>query len=229
MAYSAGDITERVEILLNNIREHATKVGRDPCEVKLVAVTKGHPVEAIFAAIEAGLRVFGENYAQEMRAKASQVRSPVEWHFIGRIQTNKVKYIVPIAEYIHSVWRLEELIEIDKVASKVGKVQKVLVEVNVSGEETKAGVAPERVKELLLKSSELSHVNVVGLMTMAPYVEPEATRPYFRKLRELRDTLIADFPDLVELSMGMSNDYWVAVEEGSTMVRIGTAIFGERS
>lgn len=229
MIRPVDEIRTRARAVLEKISEHALKVGRHPDEVKLVAVTKSHPVETVLAAVEAGLRIFGENYAQELRQKAAALVSKnIEWHFIGRIQTNKLKYIVPLAEFIHSVWRIEELEEINRLAAKIGKVQKILIEVNVSGEESKAGLGPSKVAEILGCARNLNYVSVVGLMTMAPLVEAEATRVFFRRLRELRDELRAQFPNLVELSMGMSNDFTVAVEEGSTMVRLGTALFGER-
>lgn len=223
------ELRKNYETVLNNIRIHAEKVGRNCDEIKLVAVTKTQPIEVLNLALNVGIKVFGENYAQELRDKAKVLQNlGIEWHFIGRIQTNKVKYIVPVAKLIHSVYRLEELEEIDKVAKKLDKTQLVLLEVNVSGEETKAGLQPEQVRNFLIEASKYTNVKIVGLMTMAPYIEPEMTRVYFKKLRALRDELKSDFPDIVELSMGMTNDYTVAVEEGSTIVRIGTALFGER-
>ncbi|WP_448378951.1 YggS family pyridoxal phosphate-dependent enzyme [Fervidobacterium sp.] len=223
------ELRKNYDTVLNNIRIHAEKVGRNCNEIKLVAVTKTQPIEVLNLALNVGIKVFGENYAQELRDKAKVLQNlGVEWHFIGRIQTNKVKYIVPVAKLIHSVYRIEELEEIDKVAKKLDKTQLVLLEVNVSGEETKAGLQPEQVRNFLIEASKYTNVKIVGLMTMAPYIEPEMTRVYFKKLKALRDELKGDFPDVVELSMGMTNDYTVAVEEGSTIVRIGTALFGER-
>ncbi|WP_372589403.1 YggS family pyridoxal phosphate-dependent enzyme [Fervidobacterium pennivorans subsp. shakshaketiis] len=223
------ELRKNYDTVLNNIRIHAEKVGRNCDEIKLVAVTKTQPVEVLNLALKVGIKVFGENYAQELRDKAKVLQATdIEWHFIGRIQTNKVKYIVPVAKLIHSVYRLEELEEIDKVAKKLNKTQHVLLEVNVSGEETKAGLQPEQVRNFLIQATKYPNVKIVGLMTMAPYIEPEMTRVYFKKLRALRDELRGYFPDIIELSMGMTNDYTVAVEEGSTIVRIGTALFGER-
>jgi len=223
------ELRKNYDTVLNNIRIHAEKVGRNCDEIKLVAVTKTQPVEVLNLALKVGIKVFGENYAQELRDKAKVLQATdIEWHFIGRIQTNKVKYIVPVAKLIHSVYRLEELEEIDKVAKKLNKTQHVLLEVNVSGEETKAGLQPEQVRNFLIQATKYPNVKIVGLMTMAPYIEPEITRPYFKKLKALRDELRGYFPDIIELSMGMTNDYTVAVEEGSTIVRIGTALFGER-
>jgi len=228
MNLSQSDIRQNFQNVLEKIRFHAEKVGREPDEIKVVAVTKTHPIEVVRAAYEIGMRVFGENYAQELRDKAKNMPEDVQWHFIGRIQTNKLKYVVPVAEYIHSVYRIEEMEEIEKLAVRFGKIQKVLIEVNVSNEETKGGLRPEEIRQFIKECSSYKNVNVVGLMTMAPFIEPEDTRPYFRKLFELREELRNDYPEIKELSMGMTNDFTVAVEEGSTMVRIGTAIFGER-
>ncbi len=226
-SYSA--IKKNYEYVMNKISEHALKVGRNPDEIKIVAVTKTHPIEIIKAAYDFGLRIFGENYAQELRDKSVQLNfSDIEWHYIGRIQTNKLKYIVPVAYLIHSVYRINEIEEINKLALKIGKIQKILIEVNVSGEETKGGINPNNIEDLLKESEKFKSVQVIGLMTMAPFVEPEATRKYFRILREIRDDISKRFWNVKELSMGMSNDFEVAVEEGSTIVRIGTAIFGER-
>ncbi|MCX7653131.1 MAG: YggS family pyridoxal phosphate-dependent enzyme [Fervidobacterium sp.] len=224
-----NEIKSRYEKVLNVVKECAKKANRNFEEIKIVAVTKAHPVSVIREALSAGLRIFGENYAQELRDKVKELKEyDIEWHYIGRIQTNKLKYIVPVSEIIHSIYREEELVEINKISKKIGKVQSVLIEVNVSAEESKAGVRPEDVESLLEFSKMLENVRIIGLMTIAPFIEPEKTRGYFKTLRELRDRLSLRYPTIKELSMGMSNDYWVAVEEGSTILRIGTAIFGER-
>ncbi len=187
-------------------------------------VVKEASLEQIIKLMELGVKDFGENYAQQLVKKYDSV-TDATWHFIGRIQTNKIKYIVPRCEYIHSVCRQEEIVEINRVASKLKKRQKILIEVNVSGEETKAGVEPGSLSELLTFSSNFPHVEVIGLMTMAPLVEDaEQVRWVFRKLRELRDELVDRWPNVVHLSMGMTNDFEVAIEEGATMVRIGRAI-----
>lgn len=223
------ELRENYEKVLKNVELHAKRVSRKPEETKLVAVTKTQPIDVLKLALHVGINILGENYAQELRDKSKALSDfNIEWHFIGRIQTNKLKYIVPVANLIHSVYRLEEISEIDKIAKKVGKIQNVLLEVNVSGEESKGGVKLEDVREIIVRSQEFSNVRIIGLMTMAPYIEPEETRKYFRLLREARDYLNKEFPNVVELSMGMSNDYTVAIEEGSTILRIGTAIFGER-
>ena len=228
MDLSQNDIRRNFQNVMEKIKIHAEKVGRNPDSIKIIAVTKTHPIEVVRAAYDVGIRLFGENYAQELRDKAKNMPEDVQWHFIGRIQTNKLKYVVPVAEYIHSVYRIEEMEEIEKLAVRFGKIQKVLIEVNVSNEETKGGLRPEEIRQFIKECSSYKNVNVVGLMTMAPFIEPEDTRPYFRKLFELREELRNDYPEIKELSMGMTNDFTVAVEEGSTMVRIGTAIFGER-
>lgn len=190
----------------------------------MVVVVKEASLEQIIKLRELGVKDFGENYAQQLVKKYDSVPDAT-WHFIGRIQTNKIKYIVPRCEYIHSVCRQEEIVEIERVASKLKKRQKILIEVNVSGEETKAGVEPGSLSELLTFSSNFPHVEVIGLMTMAPLVEDaEQVRWVFRKLRELRDELVDRWPNVVHLSMGMTNDFEVAIEEGATMVRIGRAI-----
>ncbi len=224
-------LKNRLNEVLLRIKRSAERVGRDPAEIRLVAVGKGHPAESIREAYELGLRDFGENRAQELKEKYEVLRDlDITWHFIGRIQTNKVKYFVPIVDYIHSVWRERELVEIDKRSKALGKIVKVFVEVNVSGESTKAGVRPEDLEDFLKVATGFENIEIVGLMTMAPYVEnPEDVRWVFRELREMRDGLRESFPSLVELSMGMSNDFEIAVQEGATFLRIGTAIFGSRS
>lgn len=223
-------LKNNIEKVLETINKAAKKSGRTLEDILLVAVTKNVPSEIIRKAYEYGLRNFGENRAQELRKKYEDLKNlEITWHFIGRIQTNKVKYFVPICEYVHSVWREEEVAEISKRAGKIGKIQRVLIEVNVFGEETKAGLKLEDVEKFLRKCEKYENIFFEGLMTMAPYVEnPEEVRWGFRRLRKLRDYLMKiDFKnaEIKELSMGMSNDFEIAVEEGATMVRIGTAIF----
>ena len=223
-------LESNIKRVLERINKAAERSGRNFEDILLVAVTKNVPPEVIRKAYEYGLRNFGENRAQELRKKYEELKDlGITWHFIGRIQTNKVRYFVPICEYVHSVWREEEVTEISKRAGRIGKIQRVLVEVNVFGEETKAGLKPEEVEDFLKKCEKYENVFFEGLMTMAPYVEnPEEVRWGFRKLRELRDYLMKRYfknAGIKELSMGMSNDFEVAVEEGATMVRIGTAIF----
>lgn len=223
-------LKENLERVHERIRRAAERAGRKPEDVKLVVVTKYVDSSVVKELVRLGVKDIGENRAQDLVRKYDEVNDPnVTWHFIGRIQTNKIKYIVPRCEWIHSVYREEELEEIEKRASALGKVQKILVEVNVFGEETKAGVRPEEVEKFLELCKKYDHVLVLGLMTMAPYVEdPENVRWGFRRLREMLEELSkhnAGNVFLKELSMGMSNDFEIAVEEGATMVRIGSAIF----
>ncbi|ABQ47044.1 MULTISPECIES: YggS family pyridoxal phosphate-dependent enzyme [Thermotoga] len=223
-------LKENLERVLNRMKNAALRANRDPFEVRLVVASKYASVQQMEELVFLGIREFGENRAQDLVKKSEYFKGkPIIWHFIGRIQTNKVKYIVPRCELIHSVWREEELKEIEKRAEKLGKIQKILLEVNVFKEETKAGLLVEEVEEFLKLCQEFPHVEVLGFMTMAPYAEnPEEVRWGFRTLRELRDELASRFNGnvkLKELSMGMSNDFEVAIEEGATMVRIGSAIF----
>jgi pyridoxal phosphate enzyme (YggS family) len=188
----------------------------------------------IVEAVKAGQLIFGENYAQEFRLKKEiidrTVVENVEWHFIGRLQRNKVKYLIGEAGLIHSLDSLSVAREIEKRAADAGIRVRVLIEVDTGGEETKGGVKAEELKGLLEGLREFPSIEVCGLMTMPPYFdEPERARPYFRALREMRDKLRAAYPGLRELSMGMSGDFEAAVEEGATLVRVGSAIFGPRN
>jgi len=208
----------------------AHKAARDPAEVRLVAVSKTVDLERILAAIDAGQDLFGENYLQEARDKIAAIGRPVSWHLVGHLQTKKAKGAVALFDLIHAVDRGKLARALDAAAARLGKVQDILIQVNQGGEETKSGVAPEAAPELLQEIAQLPHLRVLGLMTMPPWFsDPEEVRPYFRALRELRDRLRdqSGLP-LMELSMGMSGDYAVAVEEGATLVRVGTAIFGRR-
>ena len=218
-------LAENIEFVYKNIRQAARRANRNEADIQLVAVTKQVSIETAQQAVKLGLKNFGENKAQELLKKRQAIPG-VQWHFIGRIQTNKIKYIVPNSEIIHSVWRIKELVEIDKRACNLKKIQQVLIEVNVSGEDSKAGIRPEDLKSFLKEAGRFKNVKLIGFMTMAPFVEdPESIRWVFRKLRELRDEYQRNYPNLVHLSMGMSNDYEIAVEEGATILRIGTAIF----
>ncbi|SHE37405.1 hypothetical protein SAMN02745164_00306 [Marinitoga hydrogenitolerans DSM 16785] len=224
-------ITENLKNITENIKKHSNSVNRNYNDILLIAVSKTFPVEYIKELYEFGIKNFGENKAQELRKKAEELKDyDIKWHFIGRIQTNKIKYIVPISEYIHSVFREKEIVEIDKIAKKHSKIQKILIEINVSGEETKGGIEPNELNELLKQAEKYENVKVVGLMTMAPYTNDEnEIKKVFLGLKELRDKYVKDYPDLRELSMGMSNDYLIAIESGSTMLRIGSLIFGKRN
>lgn len=197
--------------------------------VQLIGASKNVPTKLLYLAHEAGLKCFGENRAQELKMKAPQMPRDCEWHFIGPLQTNKVKDVIPWVTLIHSVDRADLVEEIEKRAESRGKTQKVLVEVNIGGEASKHGVASEKALELVEKVNQCRHLEVHGLMTVAPFhVDLERVRPFFQQLRELRDSIEKQSGMLLpELSMGMSHDYKVAIEEGATMVRIGTALFGE--
>jgi pyridoxal phosphate enzyme (YggS family) len=208
----------------------ARKAGRDPASVRLVAVSKTVDLERIRAAIAAGQDLFGENYLQEAKDKIDVLGRQVGWHLVGSLQSNKARGAVELFDLIHAVDRLKLAGALSAAAARLGQVQDVLIQVNQAGEATKSGVAPEAAPELLREVTRLPRLRVLGLMTMPPWFpDPEAARPYFRALRELRNQLrdLTGLP-LAELSMGMSGDFAVAVEEGATLVRVGTAIFGTR-
>lgn len=197
-------------------------------ETILVAVSKTKPVSLIQEAYDLGQRIFGENKALELRDKVDLLPSDIEWHFIGRLQTNKVKYVVKNAALIHSVDRIKLAQEISKEAAKANKVQDVLVQLNISHEDSKTGFDQNQLASIIEEVSALEHVRVVGLMTMAPFLEnAEEVRYVFKEMKEIFDKYKNEF-DLKYLSMGMSNDYHVAQEEGANMVRIGSSIFGSR-
>lgn len=223
-------IKENLERIKEKIRVKSELVGRDPQEITLVAVTKTVEADRIEEAIAAGVNIIGESRVQEAKEKYRKVESRIIWHLVGHLQRNKAKDAVKIFDLIHSVDSAELAKEIDKQAKKIGKIQKILVEANVSGEESKYGLNPEGVITFLQEVSGLPNIKVEGLMTMAPFYEnPEDCRPCFRKLRELIEEVKAKNIKNVEmtyLSIGMSNDFEVAIEEGSNMVRIGRAIFG---
>ncbi len=225
-------IAENLEHINERIAAAACKVGRDPAAVCLVAVSKTKPAAAVAEAARAGQRLFGENYVQELVAKAREVAVPVEWHFIGHLQSNKVRQLAGLVTMIHSVDRLSLAQEIDRQWGKLGQVCDVLVEVNVACEETKCGTSTTEVLDLVRRVAELPHVRVRGLMTMPPFFDdPEGARPYFRELRRIAEEIAASaIPgvEMAELSMGMSGDFETAIAEGATLVRVGSAIFGER-
>lgn len=225
-------VADNLKSIMERIDKAAARAGRDPGSVRLVAVSKTKPAEAVIEAARAGQTVFGENYVQELTAKAAQVKEPVEWHFIGGLQINKVKYIAGLVTLIHSVDRLSLAQEIDKQWGKIGKTCPILVEVNVSGEKTKSGTTAMEAMQLVQDIAALPHLQIKGLMTMPPFFdEPELARHYFIELRQLFETIagagIANV-EMKELSMGMSGDFEVAIEEGATLVRVGSAIFGHR-
>ncbi len=225
-------IPENLEAVRTRIRNAALRAGRDAGSVRLVVVTKTVDIERIRAAVAAGAAILGENRVQEARDKIETLGRPASWHLIGRLQANKAKYAVRLFDLIHSVDSLGLAQELDRQAEKIGKKQDILVEVNVSGETAKAGISPQDGETLLREITRLPHLAIRGLMTMPPFSDdPEEARPHFRRLRELAQELTDQkIPgiSLAELSMGMSGDFEVAVEEGATMVRVGSAIFGER-
>ena len=226
-------VAENLVQVQKNIEESCKKVNRDPGEVTLIAVSKTKPVEMLQEAYAAGARVFGENKVQEIVDKYAQMPADVQWHMIGHLQRNKVKYIVDKAELIHSVDSLKLAEEISKEALKKNVEVNILIEVNVAEEESKFGVSVEETPVLVEEIAKLPGIHIQGLMTIAPYTtDPEENRPVFRTLKKLAVDIKKKNIDNVcmdVLSMGMTGDYQVAVEEGATLVRVGTGIFGERN
>lgn len=226
-------VAENLAQVQKNIEESCREINRDPEEVTLIAVSKTKPVEMLKEAYNAGARVFGENKVQEIVDKYDQMPSDVKWHMIGHLQRNKVKYIVDKVAMIHSVdsFRLAETIE--KEAAKKDVIVPILIEVNVAQEESKFGLKPEEVLPFIEEIADFSHIQIKGLMTIAPYVEnAEENRGIFRELKKLSVDIAAKNINNVTmsvLSMGMTGDYMVAVQEGATMVRVGTGIFGARN
>ncbi len=225
-------VKENVQKIKERIEKACEKVGRDPREVSILAASKTRTPEEIREVFEAGIKLFGENRVQEARDKIPFLSDlPIEWHMIGHLQRNKVKYAVSLFDVVESLDSKELADELEKRLSKVGKKMRVFIEVKLSPEETKHGCSPEDVLELARYVLNLEHLRLEGLMTVPPYFEDlELVRPYFRRLREIRDNLEGTLGiNLPHLSMGMSHDFEVAVEEGATIVRIGTAIFGPRN
>lgn len=223
-------LTERLATLRSRMASAALRAGRDPEAVGLVAVSKTHPAGSVREAFEAGQAVFGENRVQELLAKAPLLPAAVRWHLIGHLQKNKIRKILPAVELLHGVDTAELAADIDRVAAELGLFPRVLLEVNVSGEASKFGFQPEVLTVQMDTLLALPRVQVEGLMTMAPYSDdPETARPVFAALRQLRDNLEQKTgTPLPVLSMGMSGDFEVAIEEGSTLVRVGSALFGSR-
>ena len=217
----------------DNIIKACEKVGRNPDEVTLIAVSKTKPLSDIEELIACGVKEFGENKPQEMKQKIEEVSTPVNFHLIGHLQTNKVKYVVGKAVLIHSVDSMHLAEAIEKESAKKDIITDILIEVNMAEEETKFGLSAKDTESLVREISSLPHIRIKGLMTIAPFVDdPEENRPVFRAMKELLLDIKSkniDNVDMNILSMGMTNDYMVAVEEGSTMVRVGTAIFGARN
>ncbi len=224
-----SEIIENLLRVTQRIEKAARRVGRDPAEIKLVAVSKTVDAARIREAIEAGASILGENYVQEAQKKIEELGRPVSWHFIGHLQTNKAKYAVRLFDMIHSLDNLPLAEELDRRAGQASHTLKVMIEVNISGEATKFGTDEEKVLNLSRKILDLPHLSLEGLMTMPPYFDsPEMSRPYYVRLRKLKERIIREGIPMKELSMGMSNDFDIAVEEGATYVRVGTAIFGPR-
>ena len=225
-------IAENLAQVKERIANAAIRSGRSPESVKLVGVTKTVDLERIQAAVSAGLQILGENYVQEARDKIEQVGEEVEWHFVGRLQTNKAKYAVKLFDLIQTVDSMKLAVELNRRAKPLGRVIPILIQLNLAGEKTKGGVDHAESLSLVHQISELPHLQVRGLMTMPPFFDdPERARPYFRQLRELSQEIAdAGVPgvEMTEISMGMSGDFEAAIEEGATLVRVGTAIFGER-
>lgn len=232
----AEDICQNLDNLKNRITEACESAGRDPEEITLVAVSKMKPVESIKEAFGCGQIHFGENRAKELQDKMETYREEkIQWHMVGNLQTNKIKYMVERVNWIHSIEKKKYLREMEKRASRIDRVINTLIQINISGEEQKSGCEPGDLKDILTYAQGLDHVRVRGLMGMATFVDPEdveEVRPEFQMLRELREKhrgLESENVSLDELSMGMTNDLEIAIEEGSTMVRVGRAIFGERN
>ena len=225
-------IAENLIEVEERISDSLRRSGRPSRAASLIAVSKTKPVSMILEAYRAGIRDFGENKVQELTDKYEQIKEPVRWHLIGHLQRNKVKYIIGKTALIHSVDSVRLAEQIEEEASKKNCICDVLIEVNAAGEESKFGVAPEALLSVVRDIAGLPHVHIRGLMTVAPFVEdPEENRPYFKKMHDLLIDIKSKNIDNVTmetLSMGMSNDYEVAIEEGATIVRIGTSIFGER-
>ena len=230
---SAMQIAANIALIRQRIAAGCHNGGRRPEDVRLVAVSKKKPASDIEAAIAAGQTLFGESYVQECVAKIDAVASAAEWHFIGGLQSNKVKYLAGKVTMIHSVDRLSLAEEIDRQWKKLDAAVDILIQVNLGEEETKSGTAAEELINLVAQVARLRHLRIRGLMTLPPWHEdPEAVRPYFTRLRKLAEQVEAlGLPNVAmrELSMGMSHDFAAAIEEGATMVRVGTAIFGSRS
>ncbi len=224
-------MADAIDSIETRISAAAQRAGRERSSIELIAVSKTHPLEAIREARDCGLRLFGENKVQEARAKIPDAPSDLRWHLIGHLQSNKIRHALPLFEMIHSVDSLELATQIDRIAMELGLFPKVLLEVNVAGESSKFGFQSDKLLTQMEALIALPRLQIDGLMTIAPYAEDaEASRPFFQQLRQLRDRLASEQSiPLAHLSMGMSGDFEVAIEEGATLIRVGNAIFGVRS
>jgi hypothetical protein len=225
-------VRTNIDRIRENIVETAIKCGRNPSDIRLMAVSKTVDDDRLAEAIKAGVDMIGENYVQEAKRKIEKMGRNAEWHMIGHLQTNKAKYAVRLFDMIQSVDRRELAIELDRRSFALGKIMKILIEINMSGEKTKSGVSRNDVITLVQEVALLKNLSIQGLMTVPPWFDdPQEARPYFASLRELKDKIAHKrIPNvgMKELSMGMSADYQVAIEEGATIGRIGRSIFGER-
>jgi PLP dependent protein len=223
-------IAERLKQVQAQIAAAAQKSSRSPDDIELVAVSKMHPADTVQAAVDAGQIVFGESRVQEARAKIPLLPSRLRWHFIGHLQKNKIRHALPLFELFHGIDSLALAQDLERIADEEGSRPRILLEINLAAEASKHGFAPEILRTAMEELLSLGKLSIEGLMAIPPIAsEPESSRPYFIALRKLRDELESRFNlRLPQLSMGMSSDYLVAIEEGATLVRVGTAIFGER-
>jgi hypothetical protein len=224
-------VAEHLDRVRAQIAQAAGKTGRSVDDIELIAISKTHEAEKVRAALKAGQQVFGESRVQEARAKIPLLPANARWHFVGRLQKNKIRHALPLFELFHSVDSLALARDIDRIAGEEGLHPRVLLEVNVAGEGSKIGFSPEALLADMEEILQLPRLTIEGLMTIPPLApEAEASRKFFAALRERRDQLAAQFQvKLPQLSMGMSGDFEVAIEEGATLVRVGTAIFGKRT
>ena len=231
LQFRMSSIAENLDHVREQIANAASKSGRPADEIELVAITKTHPAEKVREAIEAGQTLFGESRVQEARAKIPDLPSNIRWHFVGHLQKNKVRQALPLFEMIHSVDSLVLAQDINRIAEDEGSYPRVLLEVNVAGEGSKFGFAPDQLREQIGALLVLPRLSIEGLMCIPPLaVESEDSRKFFVEVRELRDSLEKEFSlKLPQLSMGMTQDFSIGIEESATLVRVGTAIFGERS
>src|SRR4029077_17245570 len=231
LQFDMTSIAENLVRVRERIAQAAAKSGRSTDDVELVAITKTHPAEKVRQAIEAGQTLFGESRVQEARAKIPELPSNIHWHFVGHLQKNKIRHAMPLFELIHGIDSLALAQEMNRIAEEEGVNPRVWSEVNVAGGGNKFGFLPDKLRDDMEELLALPRLSIEGLMTIPPLAEEaEASREHFVQLRELRDRLQTDFQvDLAQLSMGMTQDFPIAVEEGATLVRVGTAIFGERT
>ncbi len=223
------DIADNLARVRERIELAAARVGRDPKEIKLVAVSKGQSLERIEQAVAAGVEILAENFVQEARPKILKLRGKVSWHFVGHLQTNKAKYALELFDLIQSIDSIKLAQEVNRQGGKQGREVPVLVQVNISGERTKFGVERGQALALIKETAAMKNLKLVGLMTIPPLSDdPENSRPYYLSLRKFKEEVAGAGIPILELSMGMSADFEVAVEEGATLVRVGTAIFGPR-